>query len=83
MGDTFNLVVPSDQVGAYRVIIWPLGERFAGLVVKTIDLRPIVREVVDATRWEMNPPIRYAGKNDLVRDVEIRDEIKRRALLSK
>jgi hypothetical protein len=33
----------------YGVIIRPLGERFAGLIVEPIDTGPVVREIVNAT----------------------------------
>ena len=33
----------------YGVIIRPLSERFAGLIVEPIDTRSVVREIVNAT----------------------------------
>jgi hypothetical protein len=32
----------------YRVIVRPLGQRFTGLVIETIDPRPLVGKIVNA-----------------------------------
>jgi hypothetical protein len=50
----------------YRVIVRPLGQRFTRLVIETIDPGSVVGKVVNATRWEMDPSIRYTRVNDLI-----------------
>ena|ERR1700733_424899 len=67
----------------YRVIVTPLGQGFTGLVIETIDSRPLVGKIVNATRWEMYPSIRYARENDIIWDIEIDDKIERVSLFSK
>ena len=67
----------------YRVIVRSLGQRFTGLVIKTIDPRPVVGKIVNATRWEVDPSIRYARENELIWDIEINDKIERVSLFSK
>jgi len=66
-----------------RAIVRPLGQRFTGLVVETIDPRPVVGKIVNATRWEVDPSIRYARENDLIWDIDINDKVERVALFSK
>jgi hypothetical protein len=74
-------IAHSGRVRTHRLIIGPFGERFTRFVIKSIDSGTIVREVVNPARWKMDPSIGNAGKNDLVRHVEIHNEIKRGTLL--
>lgn len=74
-------IAPSGRVRTHRLIIGPFSERFTRFVIKSIDLGTVVREVVNPARWKMDPSIGNAGKNDLVRHVEIHNEIKWGALL--
>lgn len=67
----------------YRVIVRPLCQWFTGLVIETVNTRSVVRKIVNPPRWEVDPSIGYAGKNDLIGDVEIDNEIERGSLFSK
>jgi hypothetical protein len=67
----------------YRVVVRPFGQGFTGLVIKTIDPRSVVGKIINATRWEVDPSIRYAGENDIIWDIEIDDKIERISLFSK
>jgi hypothetical protein len=67
----------------YRVIVRPLCQRFTGLVIETVDSRPSVGKIVNATRWEVDPSIRYTRVNDLIWDIKIDDKIERISLFSK
>jgi len=51
------------------VVIGPLGQTFASLIIKSVNSRPIVGEVVNTARWKVYPSIRDASENDFIWDV--------------
>ena len=56
------------------VVVWALCQWFSSDVVEPVRLGSVIGQVVYASRGEMDPAIRYATEDDLIRDVDVDDE---------
>lgn len=56
---------------AYRIVIWTFGQRFSSLIVNSGHLGAIIRHVIDATRWRMNPAVGNPVENHIVRNINV------------
>ena len=62
---------------SYLVIIWSPHQWFACHVVQSWDLGRIIGRAVNTTRREVNPAIRDPLKQQVIRYVDVHDQIKR------